>query len=1027
MNGIAKTTLAPRLMSRNYAWQKPIELIYRLRGLGMGGAVLHIGAHPDDEDVGLMAYLAHKYGIRIVYWSATRGESGQNRIGPDKQEALGIYRTWESLSVRSADGGEALFGPFYDFGFSKSGEETLAKWGGQEAVVREIVRAIRWVQPQIMISRWRGKTSDGHGHHQAIGAVALEAFEAAGDPDRFPELDEQGLVAWQPRKLYYSTGGDWQPGESNGAFGALNREFERDGFVRVNTGELDPISNRTYQQQAWIGFNSHKTQAMGFVPDKGPFYYYYELSKSLVSVPKRETSLYDGLDNTLTGLADYPGETSLSLRKNLNAIQSRVETAFSEYRPEDATQAVGVLLEALSLLREVQATLDDEEALGWEEKQALVMYLERKVKDFEEVTAECMGLDLECLSERAHITPGEEFRVTARLWNHRKIPISNVEFSFLAPTDWDIQPVVSELLDERAISRETKYDFIVSKRAELTCPYWLTRPREMYRYHWPESRSVGLPFDPSLVELTCKLTFGEHQLTLKKPAIYREAFPGGYRELYLAVVPPISVLPNGNQEFLQVRDSAQQLTLQVVARSNMENTRVTGKLKLEIPSGWQVEPATIQLVLGDVVDSMTVRFMLTIPKDTPEGVYPVRYVVEHAGRDYGVVLNTVRMGAPGLPRLPDEATCIKEQIVTTPAIGNVNFIDVKFVPGLKYAYVKGADEDILNALARFGLDFHLITDKEMGYIDLEQFDAIVVGPNAYLVRDDLRKNAPRLPKYVGGGGTLIVQYQGYGYQREEFVPYPFSFSQPHDRVTSADAPVTILEPDHYLFTQPNAISSADFEGWIHDRGLYFWGQWDKRYQPFLACHDVDEEPKQGGLLLTSYGRGTFIYTGYSFFRQLPAGVPGAFRLFANLLAVPAALVLERARFLEKVPLFAFMNEEQRQAVARIMSERWEDDGVYLCHQGDEGDEMYIIVQGEVEIIKESGEKPQIIYLSKKGEAVGEMKVLSRSPRSAAMRCKGDVHLLVIEGAHFRALMHKYPDMTDQVIQTLVHKLAAAGS
>ncbi|MDR3576058.1 MAG: cyclic nucleotide-binding domain-containing protein [Anaerolineaceae bacterium] len=1026
MNTILKTTYASGLINNLYEWQQPGELIYRLRGLGMGGAVLHIGAHPDDEDVGLISYLAHKYGVRIVYWSATRGENGQNRIGPDKQEALGIYRTWESLSAGVSDGGEALFGPFYDFGFSKSAEETLAKWGGRETVIREIVRAIRWVQPQIVIGRWTGRMSNGHGHHQAIGAVTQQAFEAAGDPDRFPELQEQGLVAWQPRKLYFSTGGDWQPGESNGTFGVVNPEYERDGFVRINTGELDPISNKTFQEEAWIGFNNHQTQAMGFAPNKGPFYYYYELAKSLIPIPRREEGLYDGLDNTLTGLADYPGEASLSLGEQLKAVQAKLKTAFSAYRPEDAMPAVGPLLETLSLLRQVRANLDGDDCLKRVEKQALALYLERKIKSFEEITAECIGLDLECLSKRARITPGEGFRISARLWNHRELPIENVEFSFLAPANWEIEPISLGLSGEQAASRENQYNFIVSKDAELTCPYWLSKPRDLYRYYWPENKAIGLPFDPPLVELVCKLTFGEHPITLSKPAIFREAFPGGYRELYLAVLPPISVLPNGDREFLQVRDSAQQLSLQVVARSNLENIRVAGTLKLEAPSGWQVEPAAVQMAPSDVAGSMTVRFMVTIPKDTLEGVYPLRYVVGYDGRDYSVVLNRVQMGAPGLPRPPDEATCVKEQIITTPALENVHFVNAKFVPGLKYAYIKGADEDILNALNRFDLDFHLITDTEMGYIDLEQFAAIVIGPNAYLVRDELRKNAPRLPKYVEQGGTLIVLYQGYGYQREDFVPYPFSYSQPHDRVTSADAPVAILEPDHYLFNQPNVISLVDFDGWVHDRGLYFFGQWDKRYKPFLACNDVNEEPKKGGLLLTSYGQGTFIYTGYSFHRQLPAGVPGAFRLFANLLAVPAALILERARILENAPLFAFMNEEQLQALGRIMSERWEDAGVYLCHQGDEGDEMYIIVQGEVEIIKESGEKPLMIYLAKKGEAIGEMQVLSRGPRSAAMRCKGDVHLLVIKGDHFRELMHRYPAMSDQVIQTLVHKLAAAG-
>ncbi|MFC1878298.1 cyclic nucleotide-binding domain-containing protein [Chloroflexota bacterium] len=1013
-------------MSGDHAWQKSNELIYRLRGLGMGGAVLHIGAHPDDEDVGLIAYLARKHGVRIVYWSATRGEGGQNRIGPDKQEALGVYRTWESLGARSVDGGEALFGPFYDFGFSKSGEESLAKWGGREAVVREIVRSIRWVQPQILIGRWTGEPSDGHGHHQAIGAVTLEAFEAAGDPDRFPELQGGGLVAWGPRKLYYSTGGDWQPGEEGGAFGAQRPEFERDGFVRINTGELDPISNRTYQERAWIGFNSHKTQAMGFSPDKGPFYYYYAPSRSLVPVPEGETSLYDGLDSSLAGLADYPGGGSLSLRQQLNTVQAKARTAFASYRADDAMGAVEPLLEALSTLHAARASLAGE-TLDQDARRALDIYLGRKLVDFEAVTAQCLGLNLECLSQRARVTPGEQFRVSARLWNHREVPIDNAEFSLRMPAGWKMRPVATESDRERASSQgQALYDITVSKAAELTCPYWLTNPRDSYNYHWPEAGGVGQPFDPPLVELECALTLGAHRITLKQPAILREAFPGGYRELSLAVLPPISLHPKENQEFLQVRSSVQRLELQAVVRSYIESTNVEGRLKLEAPPGWQVEPAEIQLVLGEAGDSRTDRFEVTIPQDTPAGVYPLRYVVECGGREYGVVLNAVRIAAPGLARLPDEATCINEQIITAPAVGNIHFIDAKFVPGLKYGYITGADEDVLKTLAHFNLDFHLITDEELGYIDLEQFDAIVIGPNAYLVRDVLRKNAPRLPKYVAQGGTLIVQYQGYGYQREQFVPYPFLYSQPHDRVTSEDAPVTILEPDHFLFNQPNLINPADFEGWVHDRGMYFFGQWDKRYKPLLACSDLGEEPKQGGLLITSYGRGTYIYTGYSFFRQLPAGVPGAFRLFANLLAVPAALVLERARLLENIPLFAFMNEEQLQAVARIMSERWGEEGEYLCHQDDEGDEMFIIVQGEVDIIKESNEEQQIIFRSRKGEAIGEMQVLSRSARAAAMRCREDVHLLVIEGAHFRSLMHQYPDMTDRVIQMLVQKLAGAG-
>lgn len=257
-------------------------LLYRLRGLGMGGTILHIGAHPDDEDGGLMAYVAHKYNARIIYWSATRGEGGQNRIGPYTGDALGIYRSWESLDARTVDGGEALFGPFYDFGFCKTGAEAQEKWG-REKLVKEIVRAIRMTQPQIVISRWTGQPSDGHGHHRAVGAATLEAVELAGDPARFPELRTAGLAAWQPSKVYLSTGGDWQPGEK-GSFGGIQPDFERQGTLRINTGEFDPIANQTYQEQAWMAINQHRSQAMGFIPNRGDYYYYYILHKSFSSL-----------------------------------------------------------------------------------------------------------------------------------------------------------------------------------------------------------------------------------------------------------------------------------------------------------------------------------------------------------------------------------------------------------------------------------------------------------------------------------------------------------------------------------------------------------------------------------------------------------------------------------------------------------------------------------------------------------------------------------------------------------------------
>ena len=1002
-----------------------MELIYKLRRLSMAGTILHLGAHPDDEDVGLMAYAARKLGVRIVYWSATRGEGGQNRIGPEKAEALGVYRTWESLAARAADGGEALFGPFYDFGFSKSGEETFSKWGGRASVVREIVRAIRLVQPHVVIGRWTGQASDGHGHHQAVGQATPEAFAAAGDPARFPELQTQGLAVWQPQKLYFSTGGDWQPGEAGGVFGAVQPEFEGAGFVRIDTGEYDPIAGQTYQEQAWRGFNHHQSQAMGFVPAKGRFYYYFSLAKSLVPVPAKESNFYEGLDSSLTGLADYPGHCSTTLREKLAAVTDRAGAALVRFRAEEPTQADAPLLEGVSLLRELLVGLSGED-LPQGARQALDLYLERKLADFEATAAQCLGLQMECLAEYARITPGQQFQVTARLWNYRDMPLKRANFTFAVPEGWQIQPVDREGTSEKPTRPEAVYDITTPATAELSCSYWLVKPQESYRYHWPESEPASQPFNPPLVELRCEVILNSHRLTLREPAIVREGFPGGFRELPLAIVPPISLHPKIMREFLPVSASAQRLELVAVARSNMEWSGVEGSLKLEVPSGWLVEPEQVHLILGQIGNSRTVRFAVTIPPHTPAGLYPLRYVVQCGEREYGVILNSVRLGAPGIPRLPDEATCVKEELFTVPAVGNIHLIAVKFVRGLTYAYIKGAEEELLQALTHFDQSFHLIADEEMGYIDLGQFDAIVVGPNAYLVRDELRKNAARFLKYVEQGGTLIVQYQGYGYQRNSFVPYPFQFNQPHNRVTSERAPVTLQEPDHFLFNQPNVISAADFEGWVHDRGLYFFGRWDKRYQPLLACNDPGEAPQQGGLLLANYGRGAYIYTGYSFFKQLSAGVAGAFRLWANILAAPAARILERAEFLKQVSLFASLEEEQLQLVARIMSERWETDGGYLCHQGDEGDEMYILMQGEVKIIKESGQEQRVIYLAKRGEAIGELQVLSNNPRAATMQARGDVHLLVLEGSQFRSLMHHYPDITDRVIQMLVQRLATAG-
>ena len=1007
-------------MSTTSLHQLNANLYYQLRGLPMGGAILHLCSHPDDEDVGMVAYMARKLGVRVVCWSATRGEGGQNRIGPYQGEALGVYRTWESLAARAVDGGEALFGPFIDFGFSKNGAEALDKWG-RERLTREIVRAIRLVQPQVVIGRWNGTENDGHGHHQAVGLATIEAFTAAGDPQQYPELRQQGLVAWQPRKLYCSTMGDWQPGEDV-EFGKIIPAFERAGVVRLNTGEFDPIAGRTYQEQGWIAFNSHQSQAMGFSPEMGDFYYYYSLHTSLVASAARETGFYDGLDETLTGLTEYPGHGSAWLNQQLAEVKTRAAAALAYYRPDAAAEAAELLLEGLTLLRECQASLAGQ-PMDEESRQALAQYLGRKIGAFETVAAQCLGLRLECLTDDAHITPGQPFQLSARLWSRQKGVVDRVDFSPSLPQGWRVQETPPAGADQADF--HSAYQVTAAGTAQLVCPYWLREAAEPYHYRWPAGEPAGQPFDPPLVEMACQVTLGRHRLQLQQPARLRQGFAGGFRELPVAVIPPISLHPESRRLMLQATEAAQHFTLKLVVRSNTEVTGATGLLRVDHPAGWQVEPRQIELSMGPVGDARSAKFEITIPPGVPPGQYPLRYIVNSDGRDYDVVLEPVRLGAPGLPYLPDGATCIKEAFITKPAEVTAQIIDIKFMPGLKYAYVEGAGDKMMPALSRFELDFHPVADDELDFIDLSQFDAVIIGPNAYLVRDDLRKNGARFLDYVEQGGTLIVQYQAYGFQAGQFAPYPFRYNQPHDRVTYEDAPVTILAPDHPLVNLPNKIGEADFADWVIERGLYFFGEWDQRYEPILACHDPGEEAKLGGLLVAGYGRGTYVYAAYSFFRQLPAGVPGAFRLLANLLSLPAARLLKRAAWLKDVSVFSFMDEAQRQAVAQIMSERWLEHETWLCHEGDVEDEMYVITQGEVEIIRES-RAHKLIDVVQPGAVIGEMEALGHIPRAAALRAKGKVHLLVISGADFRALLQTYPDISERLIQMLVDKLLMAG-
>jgi hypothetical protein len=723
----------------------------------------------------------------------------------------------------------------------------------------------------------------------------------------------------------------------------------------------------------------------------------------------------------LTALVAYPVQGSPAMRDQLEAVKERVQSAFEHFHVDDPLEAAYSLADGLSGLHKLRANLPQEDFDATIDR-AMDTYLAQKISDFEEVIARCLGFHLEAITASARLVPGDTTRLIARLWNPRRIAVDDVSIELSLPDDWTVEPEVPLAEQPDGEYMEAVYQFEVPQAAELSCPHWLRLPRSSYAYTLTDTASAGQPFDPPLVEIECTISFGGHQIKLREAAVHKEPIPGGFRALPLAIVPPISLQPRSSQQFLRVQPEDQHLLLQVTVRNNNTSGRISGTLTLETPAGWQVEHNHVEITLEQVGDSTALQFHLTVPADTQPGRYVLRYVVKSAARDYDVILNPVRMGPPGVPHEPDAANCVREEFVIAPAIIHVHIVDVEFTQGLRYAYVRGADEDILETLSQMDVRFDLLSDDDIDFTDLSEYDAIVIGPNAYLIRDELVKNSGRFVAYVEQGGTLIVQYQGYGYQNHDFTPYWFEYNQPHDRVTWENAPINILQPEHFLMNLPNSIGEKDFENWVHDRGLYFFGKWDKQYIPILSCSDLNEAPRDGGLLVTSYGRGTYAYVGYSLFRQLPAGVTGAFRLFANLLALPVGRLLRRKEFLREVSLFSFMNDEQLEAVARSMTERTEEDSVYLARAGDTGSELYIIVQGEVEIIRESGTTEHLLTTFGVGACIGEISVLVSSPRTAAMRTKGTVDLLVLNGSDFQFLIQEYPNMAYRVIQMLAQRL-----
>jgi LmbE family N-acetylglucosaminyl deacetylase len=773
------------------------DLIQTLDRLNTLGSLLQIAAHPDDESTDTIAYFARGRRLRTAYLSATRGEGGQNLMGPEQGEALGLIRTQELLMARRIDAGEQYFTRASDFGFSKSPEEALAKWN-REVVLGDLVRIIRRFRPDVVVTRWSPHDASGrHGHHVAVGHLTPVAFAAAADPQQFPAL---GLPPWQARRLVWISGKD-----------------AATPAVSIEAGQYDFVLGKSYAEIAAESRTQHASQ--GFGADEQPGARLIRF-RHVAGVPARK-DLFEDIDTTWGRVAGA---------RRLGELLREARDRLDPRRPD---LVLALLLDAW---REMQGLRDP-----WTEVK------QRELLHAIELAA---GLQFEASADRWAITPGSSVEVTLSYLCHsparlawEKVSLSGVA-AFTGPAS-------------------RRLTVAIPSRAPYSQPHWLG-PNQA-----PDL--IGLPENPPALTATFRLRAApDLVLPFAVPVQYRWVdHARGELSRSIAIVPPVSV--SFPQPALIFPDSGPRRLL-VLVKSHAGPAR--GRVTLDLPAGWKADPPEASFDLPERDRESTVSFRLTPPSAPGGGQVTARAVLGDATVSAGLV--SIRH-----PHIPP-------QVYFSPARIRVERFDVRLA-ARRIGYVMGAGDDVPQALEQLGAAVHLLTSGDLAAGDLSRFDAIVTGIRAVNVREDLVAARARLLDYVAGGGTLVVQYNKSGGRSPDdderavrLAPYPFTPSS--NRVSVEEAPVTFPNPSLSLLHRPNVLTPRDFDGWVQERGLYFLKAWDPRYQPPFACQDPGESPQLGGALVAAFGKGVYIHTAYSWFRQLPAGVPGAYRVFANLVS-----------------------------------------------------------------------------------------------------------------------------------------------
>lgn len=818
--------LAPMYAQRDLSGE--IEIRQALERFNTLGSVMMIAAHPDDENTALLAYLARGRHVRTAYLALTRGEGGQNLIGSEQGDQMGIIRTQELLAARKIDGAEQYFTRAIDFGFSKIAEETLTQWP-RDQVLADIVWNIRRFRPDVIVLRFSGTPRDGHGHHQASAILGKEAFTLAADPTKYPEQLAY-VQPWQAKRLMQNVQGG--PGGGGGRGGAPQQPAEQ-GWD-VDLGAYSPELGYSYGQIAGMSRSQHRSQGMGSAERPG------SQRNTLLTLAgdKATKDLFEGVDISWSRVAGGA---------RVGPIVERALASFEPAHPEK-------LLAALAEARPILASINDPLA-------------KQKLGELDELMALASGLHLEAQANDFAVVPGSELRVNASITARLMVQVTITGIHLTGMPGAPSQDIPATVL---VTNQPSQYPLTVRVPANqpYSQPYWLALPKNGTMYQIADQRLVGDADNPPVLEAHFKVRIAGIDLELKRPVQHRYV-DRVYGELFrpLEIVPPVAV---DLSETAIVLPSAAARQIDVPVRSN--SGKQTGDVRLEVPGGWTVTPATQHFELSFTDEQTTVSFQLKPPAADSKGV--VRAIAQ-----VGAVAVSTGLKRIEYPHIPTQMLLpVAQSTLVRANITNLS---------KNVGYVMGAGDEVPNAIRQLGAEVTMLSSQDLARGDLSKYDAIVTGVRAWNTRADLRANYQRLFEYANNGGTVVVQYNvaeggPTGGPLEHIGPYPIRTGR--DRVTVEQAPITFPNPQLKLLHAPNEITQADFEGWVQERGLNFADQWDPKYVSVLESHDPGEEPLKGGMLYTPYGKGVYIFSAYDWFRELPAGVPGAYRLFANMLS-----------------------------------------------------------------------------------------------------------------------------------------------